>query len=647
VSTPLALRPRRRASRPVARSAGEAAGRKHWATVALSLGALGVVYGDIGTSPLYTMQLIFTTHNLSVSTAHVYGAVSLVFWSLVLVVTLKYVLLILRADNNGEGGIMALVALVKRSITSRWKYPLAMIGILGASLFYGDGMLTPAISVVSAVSGLQVASPALAAQIVPFSLAILISLFLLQRFGTGTIGVLFGPVMLVWFASLGIVGGREVLAHPDVLRGLSPTYGVQFLAGEPTAGFLALASVFLAVTGAEAIYADMGHFGRTPIMHAWLAVALPALTLNYLGQSALILAHPHTVSNPFFFLVPGGQTGQKAMVILATAATVIASQAVISGAFSVTQQLVQLGYLPRVSIRHTSKRIAGQIYIPIVNWFLLVAVVGLVFAFRNPEGLASAYGVALSAIFATNTVLAFTVFRSIWRKPLWLILPGAAMFLTVELAFFAANLNKLFSGGWLPLAIGAITFTILTTWSRGRSIIKARMREGRVPLRRYLNRMVDDPPLRVPGTAVFLSPTQDTVPPALLKNVQANHVLHEHVVLLTIDTVGVPHVADGNRVSVDQMRLGFVGVVARYGYQDAPDAIAALRLAQRRGVPIDVDNASFYVSRVSLISGGRRTSMKRWRKRLFMLLHQNAVPATRYFGIPSDRVVEIGSQLAI
>src|SRR4029079_3833741 len=397
-----------------------------WGSLALSLGALGVVYGDIGTSPLYTVQLIFTgDHPMGPSPLRVYGALSLIFWALALVVTLKYVLLILRVDNHGEGGIMALVALIERIVKGRRKTALVIVGVLGASLFYGDGMLTPAISVVSAVSGLQVASPALAAQIVPLSLAILIGLFALQRFGTGAVGGLFGPILVVWFLVLAALGAKEVAAHPGIIRALSPTYAGQFLADDPKMGFFALGSVFLAVTGAEAIYADMGHFGRKAITRAWLLLAFPCLLLNYLGQGALILAHPETISNPFFFIVPGGQTGQKAMVVLATVATVIASQAVISGAFSVTQQVIQLGFLPRMSIRHTSKRIMGQIYIPVVNWLLCAAVIVLVFTFRSPTGLANAYGIALSAIFATNTLLAFVVFRTLWRKPLKLVVPGA------------------------------------------------------------------------------------------------------------------------------------------------------------------------------------------------------------------------------
>ena len=507
-------------------------------------------------------------------------------------------------------------------------------------------MLTPAISVVSAVSGLQVASPALAAQIVPFSLAILIVLFALQRFGTGAVGALFGPIMLIWFIVLGAIGLNEVSANPDIVRALSPTYGARFLAGEPGAGFLSLASVFLAVTGAEAIYADMGHFGRRPIMHAWLVVALPALMLNYLGQGALILRQPDSVSNPFFLMVPGGQTGQKAMVVLATMATVIASQAVISGAFSVTQQLVQLGFLPRVSIRHTSRRIAGQIYIPLVNWLLLAAVVVLVLTFRNPEHLAAAYGVALSAIFATNTLLAFTVFRVLWRKPLWMVLPGAGLFLAIELTFFAANLGKLFSGGWLPLAVGAVFFVVLTTWRRGRTLLARRVREDRVPLRRFLNRLIEEQPQRVAGTAVILSSTPDMVPAALLNNVEHNHIVHRQVVLLSVQTAGVPHVPDDQRVQLERLRLGFVQLMAQVGYQDTPDVPAILRLAEAQGLEFDPTETTFYVNHVTLIPGGD-APMAGWRTRLFALLYQNSAPAARYFNLPSDRVFEVGAYVQI
>ena len=626
---------------------GDAHAGARWGTLALSLGALGVVYGDIGTSPLYTVQLIFTgDHPMVPSPLRVYGALSLIFWALALIVTLKYVLLILRVDNHGEGGIMALVALIERVVKSRRKTGLVIVGVLGASLFYGDGMLTPAISVVSAVSGLKVASPALASQIIPFSLVILIALFALQRFGTGAVGGLFGPVMVVWFLVIGAIGLKEVVTNPGILRAASPTYAAQFIADDPVMAFFALGSVFLAVTGAEAIYADMGHFGRKAITRAWLFLAFPALLLNYAGQGALILAHPATIVNPFFLLVPGGQTGQKAMVVLATIATVIASQAVISGAFSVTQQVIQLGFLPRMGIRHTSRKIQGQIYISMVNWFLLAAVVVLVLTFRSPTGLANAYGIALSAIFATNTFLAFVVFRTLWRKPLRLVVPGALVFMAVELTFFAANLTKLMSGGWFPLVVGAVFFTILTTWHRGRKLLARAVREGRVPMRRYLNRMIDEQPPRVPGTAVFLTSSLDTVPTALLRNTDHNGIVHEHVVLLKVQTVAVPHVDDEARIAIEPLRLGFVAVTARYGYQDEPDVGAALALARSRGLDIDLDDASYYVDHVTvLVTGNAR--MARWRKHLFTALYRNATPVARSYHIPPERVVEVGGYVEL
>ena len=630
--------PRTAASRPaVARGA----------SLALSLGALGVVYGDLGTSPLYTVQLIFHgDHPMGPAPLHVYGAISLIFWALMLIVTLKYVLLILRADNHGEGGIMALVALIQASVKSRRKTVFVLVGILGASLFYGDGMLTPAISVVSAVSGLQVASPTLAAQVVPLSLGVLIALFLVQRFGTGKVGGLFGPVMVLWFVVIGGLGLKEVLAEPGILRAMSPSYAGSFIAADPKMAFFALGSVFLALTGAEAIYADMGHFGRQAITRAWIFLALPCLVLNYLGQGALILHHPATISNPFFFLVPGGQTGQKLMVVLATIATVIASQAVISGAFSVTQQAIQLGFLPRLSIRHTSQRIKGQIYIPAVNWFLLTAVMVLVLTFRSPSGLANAYGIALSAIFASNTFLAFVVFRKIWGKPLWLVIPGAVFFITIELTFFAANLPKVASGGWLPLTVGAVFFAILTTWHRGRELIAARQGEDRVLLRRFINRMIDEQPNRVPGTGVFLTPSLETVPPALLRNTQHNHVVYERVVLVRIETADIPHVPDGRRLTVEFLRQGFVTVNVRYGYQDEPDLMAALELAGAHGLDLDPADVSYYVNHVSILPTGT-TGLAPWRKRLFAILHQNSAPAARYYGIPPDRVFEVGAFVEI
>ena len=606
-----------------------------------------MVYGDIGTSPLYTIQLIFSgDHPMAPSPLRVYGGLSLIFWALMLIVTLKYVLLILRVDNNGEGGIMALVALIERVIKSRRKTGLVIVGVLGASLFYGDGMLTPAISVVSAVSGLKVASPTLAAQIVPFSLAILIALFALQRFGTGAVGVLFGPIMVVWFVVLGALGLKEVALHPGIVRALSPTYAGTFLADDPKMGFFALGSVFLAVTGAEAIYADMGHFGRKAITRAWLLLAFPALLLNYMGQGALILAHPRTIVNPFFLLVPGGQTGQKAMVVLATVATVIASQAVISGAFSVTQQVIQLGFLPRMSIRHTSKRIIGQIYIPIVNWLLLAAVIVLVLTFRSPTGLANAYGIALSAIFATNTFLAFVVFRTLWRKPLKIVIPGAAC------SSSSSSRSSPPTSPSSSAAAGSRSSSARSSSPSSRPgtaaalVLAKAMREGRVSLRKYINRMIDEPPNRIPGTAVFLTSSLETVPTALLNNAQHNGVVHEHVVLVKIHTGGVPHVDDRDRVTVERLRLGFVAVTAHYGYQDEPDVVAALELARRRGLDIDLEHTSYYVDHVTILPTGH-SRMAGWRKRLFAVLHQNSTPIARSYNIPPDRVFEVGAYVEI
>jgi KUP system potassium uptake protein len=615
------------------------------AAAALTLGALGVVYGDIGTSPLYVMQTVFDPANgLALTPANLTGIVSLIFWSLMVVVTLKYVTLIMRADNHGEGGIMALVALISRTVKSRRKGLLVLIGILGASLFYGDGMITPAISVLSAVAGLQVASPGLASEVVPISLAVLVALFVLQRFGTGAVGALFGPIMAAWFLVIGVVGGIEVLGHPGILRALSPTYGISFLVTDLRAGFLSLGAVVLAITGAEALYADMGHFGRRAITRAWLALVFPALVLNYLGQGALIIHTPSAIDNPFFRLMPAWS--QLSMVVLATVATVIASQAVISGAFSLTQQAVQLGFLPRVSIRHTSQRVMGQIYVPAVNWFLLAAVVGLVLGFRSSSALASAYGIAVTGTFATNTLLAFVIFRVVWRKPLWMIVGGATLFLAIELTFFAANLTKVASGGWLPLVVGAATFTLLTTWHRGRRELGRVMREGRVTVRRFINRMIDQRPDRVAGTAVFLTQSLETVPTALLRNVDHNGVLHERVVLLKLAAVGVPHVEHAHRLQIERMRLGFIGITARYGYQDDPDVVAVMRLAAALEPDIDPDRVSYFVDHVSILPDGR-VRMAPWRKRLFTLLYQNSLPAARYYGIPPDRVFEVGAYVEL
>ncbi len=620
--------------------------RSRSATAALSLGALGVVYGDIGTSPLYAVQQVFIGGRpLTATPAHVYGVISLIFWSLLVIVTLKYILLLMRAGNNGEGGIMALVALVQRVVPGRTRVVLIVLGVLGASLFYGDGMITPAISVLSAVEGLRVATPGFASHVVPIALAVLVLLFVAQRVGTGAVGILFGPVMAVWFAVIGLLGAVEVAHHPDVLRSLSPTYGAAFLAEDPHGGFLSLGAVVLAVTGAEALYADMGHFGRSAITRAWLAIAFPALLLNYMGQGALLLHRPDAVDNPFYRLVPGW--GQLPMVVLATIATIIASQAVISGAFSLTRQAVQLGFLPRMVIRHTSRRMEGQIYIPAVNWLLLAAVVALVVGFGSSARLASAYGIAVTGTFATTTVLATVVFRRLWNIPLWLLLPVSGAFLVIELTFFAANLTKVASGGWLPLVVGISMFAVLTTWRSGQAMVARRMREGRVLTRGYINAMIDAPPQRVPGTAVYLTVNSDTAPPALITNVGANRVLHEHIVLFTAVTAEVPFVGDADRLEVELWRMGFIRIVATYGFQERPDVAHALRLAAERGAPIDPEHAIFFLSHVTLVparSGPRLSPLRRW---LYVLLQRNSIPAARHFELPPDRVFEVGTPVPI
>ena len=589
-------------------------GHGHAGSVAaLTLGALGVVFGDIGTSPLYAMHEVFAgPHTLAVRSAHVFGVLSLIFWSLTIIVTAKYVLFIMRADNEGEGGIMALISLVQRSplASARGKLGLMALGIFGASLFYGDGMITPAISVLSAVEGLKTSSStfgsspdAVAPYVVPITLVIVVGLFTIQRFGTGAVGVLFGPVMVLWFSVLSIVGLREVAMHPGILRCLSPTYGAQFFADAPGTAFLALGSVVLAVTGAEALYADMGHFGRSPIRRAWFIGVLPALLLNYMGQGALLLAHPSYVDNPFYRAVPSW--GRLPMVVLATVATIIASQAVISGAFSVTRQAVQLGYLPRLDLRHTSAQEIGQVYVPVVNWALCIAIVGLVLGFRSSSNLASAYGIAVTGTLAIDTILAFVVVRTMWRKPLPLVLAGAAFFLTVDLAFFAANTTKILHGGWFPLAIAAIVFTSLTTWRRGRALVTQRMKEDEQPLEQFLARCAAEPPTRVEGTAVFLSAIGAGTPRALQHNVEHNHVLHQHVVLFTATTLGVPTVPDEQRFTVDDLGHGIARVHATFGFQDDYDIPRVLQLAQDHGLDIDVTHASYFLNRVALLPTGR------------------------------------------
>ena len=617
----------------------------------LGAGALGVVFGDIGTSPLYALQAVFTSA-VQPTQAGVYGVISLVFWAITLIVSVKYVTFIMRADNEGEGGIMALIARVQ-SVALRGrmaKLVLVALGIFGASLFYGDGMITPAISVLSAVEGLKVTAPGLESLVIPITLVIITALFAIQRFGTGAVGRLFGPIMGLWFAVLAVSGLAQVVHHPGILRAVSPTYGLAFLVEHGGVAFAALGSVVLTVTGAEALYADMGHFGRSPIRRAWFAVVFPALTLNYLGQGALILRDPASVSNPFFLLLPGW--ARLPMVVLATVATVIASQAVISGAFSVTRQAVQLGFLPRLTVLHTSHHEVGQVYVPTVNWVIFCAVAALVVGFGSAQHLAAAYGIAVTGTLAIDTILFFVVVRALWRKPLWVALAGAAAFLTVDLAFFAANLPKVLHGGWFPLVIALVVFVVLTTWQRGREIVTRNRTEEEGPLREFVERVhaMQPPAYRPPRTGVFLNANLETTPLALRANLEHNRAVHESVVIVAVETQRVPHVPESERLSVDDLGYrddGITHVTARYGFQDKIDVPHALRLAAKRiETDIDLDAVSYFISRITIVPTDA-PGMRRWRKKLFVAIARNAANPVPYFSLPDDRTIVMGSNIEL
>ena len=623
---------------------------------ALVLGALGVVFGDIGTSPLYALQTVFTadSHRVHATPADVYGVISLVVWSITMIVSVKYVSFIMRADNGGEGGIMALTALLQGAKLKRTAATATLItlGILGASLFYGDGVITPAISVLSAVAGLKVAVPSLGSLVLPITVAVLTMLFAIQHFGTRLVGSLFGPVMAIWFGVLGVIGAVEIAKHPDVVRALSPTYGAQFLLNRPGVAFIALGSVVLAVTGAEALYADMGHFGRAPIRRAWFVLVFPALTLNYLAQGSLILRSPKAIANPFFLLFPAW--AQIPMVLLATVATVIASQAVISGAFSVTQQAVQLGFLPRLTIRHTSEREIGQIYAPAINMSMFVTVVAIVVGFGSSTALASAYGVAVTGTFILNSILFLAVARLLWHKPKWLIALGAAVFLTIEVSFFAANLTKVAHGGWLPLAIAVTVFTVLMTWRKGQGRVTANRSREEGPLREFIDQLDsgDSPVERVPGTAIFLSANPTKTPLALRANVEHNHVLHERVIIVSLETARVPHIAEAKRLRADHLGHpadGITVLMARFGFQDEPNVPATLRLAAERNLlegTLDVDQASYFLSQITIVPTDA-PGMSSWRKRLFLTMAHNAAHPAAYFRLPDDRTITIGERIDV
>jgi KUP system potassium uptake protein len=624
---------------------------------AIVVGALGVVFGDIGTSPIYTIQTVFNPgdpHPVPISTDNVYGVVSTIFWSVMIIVTLTYITLVMRADNNGEGGIMALITLLRRWTGKhgrRTAMMLAALGLFGASLFFGDSMITPAISVLSAVEGLKVIQPDFEDFIVPITAVIIVALFTVQRRGTAAVGRFFGPVMIAWFVAIGACGVMGIVDNPEILKALSPTYAATFLSDHFHIAFFSLAAIVLSVTGAEALYADMGHFGRKSITFGWLGLVLPACTLSYFGQGALVLADESKVSAPFFLLTP--EWGRIPMVLLATAATVIASQAVITGAFSVASQAAQLGYLPRLRIEHTSASTIGQIYVPWINGLLMVMVLILVFAFRSSAALAYAFGMAVTGTITITTTLFFYYAHTRWGWRLPLVLIGGGFLLLVDLMFFAANLTKLVHGAWLPLLIGVVAFTVMTTWQKGREIVTRAREKAEGPLREFINGLREcKPPLvRMSGTAVFLNRGKETAPLAMRANVEHNRVLHRHVIVMSIDTVPVPRLSDDERITIDELGYkqdGVIHVSACYGYMERPNIPAALRLldpAHTEG-NIDVDAASYFLSKLELMAG-KEPTMTPWRKRLFIATSYITADAAAYFSLPLDRTVIIGSRIEV
>ncbi|TCO62131.1 potassium transporter Kup [Actinocrispum wychmicini] len=624
--------------------------------LAVVIGALGVVFGDIGTSPLYTLQTVFNPsdpHPVPVTVDNVYGVVSLIFWSVMIIVTVTYVLLAMRADNDGEGGIMALITLLRRWSTQRGRRAalvLAGLGIFGAALFFGDSMITPAISVLSAVEGLKVVNESLDDLVVPITAVIIVVLFLIQRRGTAAVGRVFGPVMIAWFVIVGVIGVTGIAQRPEILKALSPTYALSFMVGHFDIAFFALAAIVLAVTGAEALYADMGHFGRRAITRAWLVLVFPACVLSYLGQGALILADPANISSPFFLLVP--EWGRVPMILLATAATVIASQAVITGAYSVAHQAAQLGYLPRLRVAHTSESTVGQIYVPWINWLLMVSVLTLVFAFRSSTALAFAFGMAVTGTITITTLLFFYVARAKWGTPRWVIGIGATVLLVVDLLFVAANMTKLIHGAWLPLLIGLTAFTVMTTWERGRKIVTAARERLEGPLREFVDRLrTGQQPTIVPGTAIFLNRGNETAPLAMRANVEHNHVRHEHVVIVSIETEPIPRVPANERVTVDNLGYrddGITHVTARFGYMENPDVpgvLATIDPAATEG-RLQLDRASYFLSTIELQRGTGPT-MAAWRKRLFIATSYITADAADSFNLPRDRTVIMGSHIDV
>ena len=624
---------------------GEAETKRRLA--ALALGAVGVVYGDIGTSPLYTLQSTLNLDGLKPRPESIFGVLSLIFWAQVIVVSLKYVVFIMRADNKGEGGIMALMALALRSVRDqpRLRWALAILGIFGASLFYGDGVITPAISVLGAVEGVKVAAPGLAHWVVPLTVAVLFVLFWLQRRGTGHVGRLFGPVMVVWFVVIALLGVSMILRNPHVLLAVNPMYGVHFFFNHGVKAFISLGGVVLALTGAEALYADMGHFGKRPIRLAWFSFVLPALLLNYFGQGALLLDHPEAIDSPFFKMVPGVML--YPMIGLATVAAVIASQAVISGAFSMTREAMSLGYSMRMPVVHTSREMSGQIFIPWVNNFLLVMVLFAVLHFGSSDSLSAAYGIAVTGTMSITTVLALFVARHQWRWNLPLLVVVGACLLTIDLSLFGANVIKIEAGGWFPLVLGVAVFAVMTTWRRGRELVVREIRQGGLALAPFIEAMQKHPPLRVPGTAVFLTANQDAVPHALLHNLKHNKVLHERNVLLTVEILESPVADAEERIRVEPMGGDFYRLELRFGFAEDPNIPLALSMCARGGLPFDMMDTTFFLSRENVVADKRRPGMALWRDKLFAFMARNALPATAYFQIPGNRLIELGAQVEI
>ncbi|TWG90486.1 KUP system potassium uptake protein [Luteimonas sp. J16] len=614
----------------------------------LAVGAIGVVFGDIGTSPLYTIREAFSPHyGLVADHDTVLGVLSMIFWALTLVVTVKYVTIIMRADNDGEGGIMALMALAQRCVPkdSRTAYVVGIVGILGASLFFGDGVITPAISVLSAVEGLEVVAPGLHAWIVPITVLVLLALFATQRYGTEKVGRIFGPVTVVWFLALAALGVANILHAPEVLHAINPWWAARFFAEHAWGGIFILGAVVLAVTGGEAIYTDMGHFGPRPIRYAWYFFVLPSLMLNYLGQGALVLEDPAAIRNPFYVGVP--DWAQWPMLLLATLATVIASQAVITGGYSIARQAMQLGYIPRMRIKHTSSETIGQIYIPAINWTMAVIVVGLVLSFGSSSALAAAYGISVSATMLIDTLLLALVARALWPGARRWVLPLCVLFLLIDLAFLVANGAKVLQGAWFPVVLGIVLFTMLRTWRRGREILREEMQKEGIRLDAFIPGLMLAPPVRVEGTAVFMTSDKGVVPHALLHNLKHNKVLHERNVFLTVDTLSVPYATPGKRLSVETLGDGFYRVVVRFGFMETPDVPQALMQAPDHcDLSFDPMETTYFVSRETVVSSARR-GMPVWRDKLFAVMHRNAAPANQFFRIPGNRLVELGAQVEI